>query len=209
PPRLSVDSLNCANLSPESLCDQSSFTNRLNWLAGSGPSCDPNIASYKVYYGRYQQDTLGLLTSVEAPTLKYDHTGLSTVAGCYYVTAVSKRGLESAPSNKVCVDACPSLVLPNVFTPNGDGKNDVFQPLRCPRFVSSISFVVYNRWGAKVYETSGSSLAWDGKSVDGVDLPTGLYYYQATVSYAMLDKNFPPQVIKGWVQILREGVSAR
>ncbi|QDK82337.1 gliding motility-associated C-terminal domain-containing protein [Spirosoma sp. KCTC 42546] len=209
PPNLSVDSLNCASLSTESLCDQTSFTNKLTWTPGSGPTCDPNIASYKIYYGRYRTDTLGVLSSVDAPTMKYDHSGLSTVAGCYYVTAVSKRGLESSPSNQVCVDACPSFVLPNVFTPNGDGKNDVFAPLHCPRFVSSVSFVVYNRWGAKLYETSGATLAWDGRSSDGVDLPTGLYYYQASVRFALLDKNAPPQIIKGWVQILREGVSAR
>nr|WP_020599813.1 T9SS C-terminal target domain-containing protein [Spirosoma panaciterrae] len=113
------------------------------------------------------------------------------------------------PSNKVCVDACPSFLLPNVFTPNGDGKNDVFQPLKCPRFVEQVVFVVYNRWGAKVYESVGSSLSWDGRSSDGAELPTGLYYYQATVRYGLLEKDAPPQVLKGWVQILREGVSMK
>ena len=209
PPTLRLDSLNCASLNPESFCDQSSFTNKLNWQAGSGPTCDANIASYKIYYGRYQQDTLGVLTSVNAPTTSFDHTSLTTVSGCYYVTAVSKRGLESNPSNKVCNDACPSLVLPNVFTPNGDGKNDVFVPLRCPRFVERIEFVVYNRWGSKLYEVSSPSLAWDGRSSAGADLPTGLYYYQATVHYSMLDRNAPPQILKGWVQILRESVTLR
>ena len=203
PPTLQVDSLNCASLSPESLCDQTSFTNKLAWQPTTSPSCDANIASYKVYYSRYEQDTLGVLTSVGAPTTRFDHSPLSTVAGCYYVRAVSQRGLESKPSNKVCVDACPSFMLPNVFTPNGDGKNDVFEPLRCPRFVSRVQFVVYNRWGARVYESVGASLAWDGRSGDGTDLPTGLYYYQATVSYAVLDRNAPPQIIKGWVQIMR------
>ena len=134
---------------------------------------------------------------------------LSTVAGCYYVTAVSQRGLESVPSNKVCVDACPGFMLPNVFTPNGDGKNDLFVPLRCPRFVESVAFVVYNRWGAKVYETTGATLAWDGRSSDGVELPSGLYYYQASVRFAVLDRNAPPQILKGWVQILREEVANR
>ncbi len=209
PPTLRVDSLNCASLNSESFCDQTSFTNNLNWQAGSGPNCDPNIASYKIYYARYQNDTLGVLSSVAAPTLSYAHTPLSTVAGCYYVTAVSRRGLESAPSNKVCVDACPSFMLPNVFTPNGDGRNDLFVPLRCPRFVERVNFVVYNRWGAKVYETTGPSLAWDGRSSDGTELPSGLYYYQASVNYALLDRNAPPQIIKGWVQILREGVTSR
>ena len=209
PPTLRVDSLNCASLNSESFCDQTSFTNNLTWVAGSGPTCDPNIASYKVYYARYQTDTLAVLSSVAAPTLQYGHTPLSTVAGCYYVTAVSQRGLESVPSNKVCVDACPSFMLPNVFTPNGDGKNDLFVPLHCPRFVESVSFVVYNRWGAKVYETTGSSLAWDGRSSDGVELPSGLYYYQATVKFAVLDRNAPPQILKGWVQILRESTASR
>jgi hypothetical protein len=36
-----------------------------------------------------------------------------------------------------------------------------------------------------------------------------LYYYQVLVSYAMLERSAPPQEIKGWVQILREGVSGR
>ena len=209
PPVLGLDSLTCASLSPESFCDQSLFTNKLRWQPGSGPACDPNIASYKLYYARYKSDTLGGLTSVNAPTTSFDHTSLTTVSGCYYVTAVSRRGLESAPSNTVCQEACPSLVLPNVFTPNGDGKNDTFVPLRCPRFVESISFVVYNRWGAKVYEITSSSLSWDGRSSDGAELPTGLYYYQATVRYSMLERNAPPQELKGWVQILRESVTLR
>ncbi|WP_460952495.1 gliding motility-associated C-terminal domain-containing protein, partial [Spirosoma daeguense] len=148
PPTLRLDSLNCANLTSESFCDQTSFANKLNWTPTSGPSCDANIATYKIYYGRYQQDSLRSLSAVPAPTTTFEHTNLSTVSGCYYVTAVSQRGLESRPSNVVCNNACPSFVLPNVFTPNGDGKNDVFTPLRCPRFVEQVAFVVYNRWGS-------------------------------------------------------------
>jgi len=204
-PRLGLDSLNCASLTPESFCNQTTFTNKLRWKPTFGPTCDPNIASYNIYYARYAQDTLSRLTSVQAPMTTFDHASLTTVAGCYYVTAVSKRGLESAPSNKVCNDACPALVLPNVFTPNGDGRNDTFEPMRCPRFVQTIEFVVYNRWGVKVYESAGPTLSWDGKTSDGTELPSGLYYYQATVRYAVVDRNAPPQVIKGWVQIIRGG----
>jgi len=112
-------------------------------------------------------------------------------------------------SNTVCNEACPSMVLPNVFTPNGDGKNDVFEPLKCPRFVESVALVVYNRYGSKVYQSSSPTLAWDGKSTDGSDLPSGLYYYQVSVRYSLLNRDAPAQVLKGWVQILREGVSMR
>ncbi|WP_186742690.1 gliding motility-associated C-terminal domain-containing protein, partial [Spirosoma utsteinense] len=129
------------------------------------------------------------------------------VAGCYYVTALSARGLESRPSNTVCNQACPQFALPNVFTPNGDGKNDLFAPLRCPAFVEQVEFIVYNRWGAKVYQSTGASLAWDGRSSSGAELPSGLYYYQASVHFGLLERNAPPLVVKGWVQILRETVS--
>ncbi|QJD78915.1 T9SS type B sorting domain-containing protein [Spirosoma rhododendri] len=209
PVNLGLDSLNCASLSPESQCNLSSFTNKLRWRQTSGVNCDPNVASYKIYYGRYSQDTPALLTSVNAPTTTFDHSSLTTVAGCYYVTAVNARGQESVPSNRVCNDACPYFALPNVFTPNGDGKNDTFQPMRCARAVESVTFVVFNRYGTKVYETTTAVLNWDGRASDGTELPSGLYYYQATVRYAVLDRNTPAQVFKGYVQILREGVSMR
>ncbi len=208
-PRLGLDSLNCANLTSESFCDQSTFTNKLRWQPTSGPSCDPNIATYNIYYGRYGDEDPTKLTSVNAPTTTFDHTSLTTVSGCYYVTAVSRRGLESPPSNRVCNDACPSFMLPNVFTPNGDGKNDVFQPMRCPRFVENIAYVIYNRWGTKVFEGNGPTLAWDGRTSDGAELPSGLYYYQINVRFSTLDRSGLPQSFKGWVQILREGVSMR
>ena len=204
PPVLGLDSLNCAGLSAQSGCTQTSFTNTLRWRAGSGAACDPAVTGYRIYYSRYGGDSLGLLTSVAVPTTSFAHPSLSTVAGCYYVTAVSSRGLESRPSNKVCNEACPEFGLPNVFTPNGDGKNDVFAPLRCPRFVESVGFVVYNRWGGKVYEGSGPVLAWDGRTGEGAELPSGLYYYQASVRFGVLARNAPPLLVKGWVQILRE-----
>ena len=208
-PALRVDSLDCASLSSESLCNQTSFVNRLSWQLQAAPNCDVGVVRYRIYYARYEQDELARLDSVAAPGALYEHGGLSTVAGCYQVTAVSRRGLESAPSNKVCVDACPALVLPNVFTPNGDGKNDVFAPLRCARFVESVELEVFNRWGARVYQGSGPVLSWDGRSSRGEELSSGLYYYQVRVRYAVVDRNAPAQVLKGWVQLIRDGVSMR
>ncbi|MFD2569773.1 gliding motility-associated C-terminal domain-containing protein [Spirosoma soli] len=209
PPRLGLDSLNCASLSSESLCEQTQFTNQLRWQPTTGPSCDARVVGYKLYFGRYVQDSLALLSELATPTTSFAHSSLSTVAGCYYVTAVNSRGLESAPSNKVCNEACPSLVLPNVFTPNGDGKNDVFEAARCPRFVEGVELVIFNRWGAKVYEASSPSVNWDGRSSSGSELPSGLYYYQVRVRYAVVDRNAPAQLIKGWVQLLRENVTIR
>lgn len=55
----------------------------------------------------------------------------------------------------------PDLLVPNAFTPNGDGNNDVFKPI--PIGMKSIDlFMVYNRWGQMVYSGSGNDAAWDG-----------------------------------------------
>ncbi len=204
PPALRLDSLNCASVQAEQFCNQTAFQNQLTWTPTSGPTCDTQVTGYRIYYSRYAQDSLQVLTSVAAPTTSYAHQNLTTVSGCYVVTAVSRRGQESRPSNRVCNNACAVFALPNVFTPNGDGKNDVFAPLRCAAFVEQVRLVVYNRWGAKVYEGVSSELAWDGRSSDGRELPTGLYYYEVVVGFSYVDRNAPPSVYKGWVQILRE-----
>ncbi|AQG80113.1 hypothetical protein AWR27_12720 [Spirosoma montaniterrae] len=205
PPALRLDSLNCASVQAEQFCTQTNFQNQLRWSATSGPTCDSQVVGYRIYYGRYEQDSLRLLTEVATPTTSYAHQNLTTVSGCYYVTALSRRGQESRPSNRVCNNACAVFALPNVFTPNGDGKNDVFSALRCAAFVEEVRLVVYNRWGAKVYEGTSRELSWDGRSSEGRELPTGLYYYEVQVRFSYVDRNAPPNVYKGWVQILREG----
>lgn len=205
PPMLRVDSLNCATLTPQSFCNQTTFANNLTWQNTTGPTCDPNIAGYRIYYSRYQEDpTSTSLAAVSAPTLTFRHESLTSVAGCYYVTAVSRRGLESSPGNRVCVDNCPLFQMPNVFTPNGDGKNDLFTPLPCPRFVESLEFVVVNRWGAEVFRTNDVNINWNGNASNGQPLPGGLYYYQVTVRFASVHRNSPPVTYKGWVELVRQ-----
>jgi len=202
PPRLSIDSLICSSLTPEALCNQSSFANNLSWQPASGSGCDANVVAYRLYYAPCEGQELQLLATLNAPLTTYRHEGLTSYAGCYEVRAVNRSGAESGPSNRVCKDNCPYLAFPNVFTPNGDGKNDVFEPLSCPRFVETAELVIYNRWGAQVYQ--GSGLAWSGRSSGGQVLGGGLYYYQATVRFTGLSCAGPPQLFKGWVELIRQ-----
>lgn len=65
--------------------------------------------------------------------------------------------------------------VPNVFTPNKDGKNDVFFIKSLPKDVCGdeyVAFQIYNRFGRKVYETSSRNVEFEGD-----DLNDGLYYY--------------------------------
>jgi gliding motility-associated-like protein len=207
PPVLEIDPLDCADLinNPKTFCDQTRFTNNLSWTFPQ--DCDQNLSAYRIYYARYEGDTPVLVGTVTPPpiplTTTFAHNGLTSFAGCYYVTSVNGFGAESAPSNIVCKDNCPMYVLPNVFTPNGDNKNDTFKPFDCPAFVQSLECRIYNRWGAQVYDTKDVNINWDGKTKNGKDLAAGQYYYEVSVIFESTSKNPKPTTLKGWVQLLR------
>ncbi|HEU4717251.1 MAG TPA: gliding motility-associated C-terminal domain-containing protein, partial [Bacteroidia bacterium] len=77
-------------------------------------------------------------------------------------------------------DACieinnVSYFIPNVFTPNGDGTNDVFKITNTG--MSSLHCEVYDRWGNLVYEWNDPTGFWDGKVKSGNEAVDGVYYY--------------------------------
>jgi gliding motility-associated-like protein len=70
------------------------------------------------------------------------------------------------------------LFFPNAFTPNGDGINDKFYPLTICTF-EKYEFLIYNRWGELIFQTSNQTDKWDGK-YKGSDCPDGIYVYKIT-----------------------------
>lgn len=90
----------------------------------------------------------------------------------------------------------------NVFTPNGDGKNDVF--LLNPngyKYISQFHLEVFNRWGKKVYTTDDYYSQWDGK-INGNTAEEGVYYWMASYTQSCL-VNAPTNTAQGFVQIIR------
>jgi len=73
-----------------------------------------------------------------------------------------------------------SLHIPNAFTPNGDGKNDVFRVVKHEGSEVVSSLEIYDRWGEKVYENRGDSY-WDG-TIDGKPAPSDVYVYIVKVT---------------------------
>jgi hypothetical protein len=86
--------------------------------------------------------------------------------------------------------------LPNVFTPNGDGYNELFKPYPY-RFVSRIDFNVADRWGNIVFSTQNPDILWDGKDMKtGKPVAEGVYfysgkYYEETL-YGEVERPLPP-----------------
>lgn len=205
PPVLVIDSIKCENFN-----DQLALENKLNWTPVINPAtgCDNDIAQYKLYFRPNIEGDFTLLATLTADQLSYVHENLTSLAGCYYVTALDLLDNESVPSNIVCQDNCVYYELPNIITPNNDFKNDVLLPFPTPRFVESVEFRVYDRWGVKVFErTDNIMLEWDGKSnVKGGSadvLPNGMYYYSAKVRFITLDPKNSVKELKGWIKLLK------
>ncbi|MBC8172868.1 MAG: gliding motility-associated C-terminal domain-containing protein [Chitinophagales bacterium] len=75
----------------------------------------------------------------------------------------------------VIVKLCTWLYVPNAFSPNGDGINDLFTLVAYPN-VELISFTIYNRWGEILFETSDIKDSWDG-TFNGESMPMETYVY--------------------------------
>lgn len=73
-----------------------------------------------------------------------------------------------------------TLTIPNVFTPNGDGTNDVW--IIAGIGIDELTGQVYNRWGELIYEWSGRNGWWDGRTMAGQEASEGTYYYIVTAT---------------------------
>ena len=96
--------------------------------------------------------------------------------GLYQLQVTDSNQCVGSDSLLLATKEClQGLFVPNAFTPNGDGLNDVFRPLLFGN-ITRYRFAVYNRWGEKVFETQTSGQGWDGKQ-NGVPLGNGAFVW--------------------------------
>ncbi|MEI6124686.1 MAG: gliding motility-associated C-terminal domain-containing protein [Bacteroidota bacterium] len=116
----------------------------------------------------------------------------------YYLKVKDFKFDESWDSVTVTVNEfCNNMVyIPNIFSPNKDGANDVFR-VRGPE-IDSAHLQVYNRWGNMVFESKDVYEGWDG-TFKGKDCEAGVYYYWAEVTF----KNGEKVVKKGDVSLVK------
>jgi hypothetical protein len=180
-PVLSMQAIDCSTYTACPLIGTSgtgTFSNIVSWKKPTDPNCKSDIRGYNVYASPAVGQPFTKIAELVTDTF-YVHKNLPSFAQCYQVSAVDRAGNESKLSDPFCIDNCPNYELPNVFTPNGDGCNDVFSAfslrnygesnpcntgdvkkdsthlanlqMACARFVLGVTFTVYNRWGKEVY----------------------------------------------------------
>lgn len=109
-------------------------------------------------------------TLVNPPTTSY------TAVGTYTVVLYAQNGacIDSFKTI-VTIDAPTTLIIPNIFSPNGDGVNDQFFIINSG--INSLTCYIYNRWGELLYTINAPNQAWDGRTPNGGNAPDGTYFY--------------------------------
>ena len=90
------------------------------------------------------------------------------------------------------------ILIPNVFTPNTDGDNEVFKIKS--RGVTNFNCAIYNRWGNKLYEWNDANGFWDGKTPSGAIASEGTYYY---IVHYSLGASTETKTAKGFLTLIR------
>jgi gliding motility-associated-like protein len=99
----------------------------------------------------------------------------------YYVYGLAENGCRNVDSVHINIDYRDNLFVPSAFTPNGDGKNDVFRVANLT-FQKLQEFRIFNRWGQEIYSTNDSKKGWDG-SWKSIPQDMGSYQYLIRVAY--------------------------
>ena len=98
----------------------------------------------------------------------------------YTVYATTEKGCYDSAFTEIIVEHTPVVYVPNLFTPNGDGLNDV--AMVYANNVRDLNFLIFNRWGEKVYEGHNITEGWNGIYANKLQNPE-TYVYVVTVTF--------------------------
>ncbi len=118
--------------------------------------------------------------------------------GIYWLDATDAHGCTGRDSVVIRDSACKIyMYIPTAFTPNGDGKNDIFKPIIAGRLIHYL-FNVYNRWGKQIFKATDATHGWNG-TINGLQQSAGTYIW--ICEYELAGQT--AQVAKGTVTLIR------
>jgi len=166
----------------------SGLLNKLNWNAFELDNA--NVQSYTIY--QVQNGTLVPDTTVSSATRSYDDPVAADISEdgsfCYVVVAnfnldipgLVNENLTSA-SNQLCLYQPPVIYVPTAFVPRGAvQENNYFKPTLLNPNVAEYEFMIFDRWGKKLFESNRVNIGWDGTN-NGELMPLGGYAYYIKV----------------------------
>ena len=105
---------------------------------------------------------------------------VSPIEDAFYEVVV--KGEKCSDNDQVLISVLPPIIIPNGFSPNGDGKNDAWF-IKGIEFFPEAEVFIYNRWGNIVFKyTNGYDAPWEGVNLSGEELAVATYYYVIDVN---------------------------
>ncbi len=116
------------------------------------------------------------ISTESSPSFTYSDVDCYTVR----LQATNADGCLDSTSATVCVEDPYMLFMPNAFTPDGDGINDVLRPITSVRDPKHFSLKIFNRWGSSIFTTGDQEKGWDGGTA-----PSGIYVWKVWITDAL------------------------
>lgn len=186
------------------LQDCNSFSRKITWTIDT----TDEIQTVYIYFKNCKNQTVERIAMLSSMQQQFTHSfpdTISNMAGCYYLTAIDSAGNVSDIWSDTCLYNCPVYVLPNIFTPNADGQNDVYHPVH-NRFVESVDMKIYDSWGNLVFETKNPKILWKGfHSKTNKPLDDGVFYYVCDVYEYWSDCEVHPRTLTGFIHMFSDG----
>lgn len=183
-------------------CD--SLYRKLTWTIDS----TDEIEKVCVYYKNCKNQSYVRIATLSSQYNEFIHIFHDTVmqtAGCYYITSIDSAENESQVWGDTCLYNCPKYVLPNIFTPNADGQNDIYHPV-VNRFVEYVDMKIYDSWGNLIFETKDPKILWKGfHGTTKKPLDDGVYYYVCDVYEYWSDCQVHPRTLVGFIHMFSDG----
>lgn len=135
-------------------------------------------------------------TSVESnPVHSYNNAGVYSVS----LAVINEMGCIDTIVQQITVEIVDpyNIFIPNSFTPDGDGLNDIF--IAKGENIKTFEMYIYNRWGEVVYSTTDLTQAWNGKTAEENEAMKGVYVYLMKVSNTR-DEEY---IYRGSVSLIR------
>ena len=133
---------------------------------------DGTLSTGAIVLWEWDFDNDGILDDFNPST-----SNVYTTIGSYTVALTVTGAAGCTSTITVTIDAFgeSTLIIPNIFTPNGDGSNDVFN--LSGTNITDIKGTIMNRWGQVVFNINTVEGGWDGRTMAGIECSEGVYYY--------------------------------
>ena len=125
----------------------------------------------QMYYWDFGNDSTLITSSQEIINMQFTNQGEYNVFMIAHDTALGHQCNDTTEMKVIQVEGYDVY---NVFTPNNDGKNDIFY---FNDWMLSIYVEIFNRWGERIYHWNNVNSGWDGKSYSGRNVEEGVYFY--------------------------------